>query len=230
MATAEKISYAYDLTGSDYCVEREFDIATGTVIEQGEVVKLSSGKVVAIGDADQDDPYLGIAAEAHTGTADTLNPRADGLRIKVKCSPTAVFKCKPGIVSTADSGNTTTWVDAEVTAVADDTYNGGYLKLTEKATASTLTSPLGTVYAVTDFATTSGTFTGAFAGGVVAGDKALIFPPVGGYGWDLNSDGTNLDLKAHGGESIVIIDVDTQLEYVYFMLRLHQFGNYMVAL
>lgn len=227
---AEKISYAYDLSGSDYTLEREFDIATSTVIEKGEVVKLIEGKVVAVGDTDQDDPYLGVAAEAHTGVADTTNPRSNGTRIKVKVSPTAVFKCKPGIISTADSGNGTTWVDAEVGAVVDDKYNGGYLKLTEKAAASTLTDPVGTLYAVTDFATTSGTFTGVFAGNVSAGDKALILPPVGSLGWDLNSDGTNLNTKANGGESIIIVDVDPDLEYVYFMFRLHQFGNYMLAI
>lgn len=230
MANAEKISYAYDLAGIDYAVIREFDIATDTAIELGEVVVLSEGKVIAVAaPEDLDDPVLGVAAEAHTGVADTLNPRSDGLRIKVFCSPTAVFKCKPAVVSTADSGNTTTWVDAEITAGADDLYNGGYLKLTEKADDSTLTAVIGTKYAITDFDHGSDTLTGAFTGGVSAGDKALIFPPVGSKGWDLNSDGTNLLFKTNGaatgaGETVQIIDVDLDLEYVYFKIRYHQLG------
>lgn len=41
---------------------QEFPIATGTVIERGEIVKFTPATgVVAIGDVDQDDPYLGVA-------------------------------------------------------------------------------------------------------------------------------------------------------------------------
>lgn len=223
---AEKISYAYDLTGAAVPVIMEFPIAADTVIEKGEVVKLSGGFVVAVGDTDQDDPYLGIAAEAHDGSTD---PRQTGTKIKVYCSPTAVFKCKPNTVSTADSGNTTTWVDAEVGTVGNDIYNGGWLKI--KST-SALTDAINKAIAITDFATSTGTFTGTFTGGVTAGDTAVILPPYGSVGWSLNSDGTNLDLKANGGTSapaIQIVDVDLELEEVYFHLLLHQFANYYAA-
>lgn len=238
MANAEKISYAYDLTNCDTPVIREFDIATATVIELGEVVKLdlATGYVVAVGDVDQDDPYLGIAEEAHTGVADTLNPRANGTKIRVLCSPTAVFKCKPAIISTCDSGTATNWVDGELVAgagFADDSFSGGYLKLTEKAAASTLTIPVGWIGRIKDFTVAAGTVimeTSALVGAASAGDKALLFPPFGSFGWDLNSDGTNLDIKAKGGESITIVDIDPVTEYVYFKLRLHQLGGYMVAL
>lgn len=234
----EKISYAYDLSGIDYAVEREFDIASSTVIEKGEVVRmnLATGYVVAVGDTDQDDPYLGVAAEAHTGVADTMNPRLNGTRIKVWCSPTAVFKCKPGIVSTADSGTSTNWVDGELVAgagFADDDFSGAYLKICEKATASTLTIPLGTILRVADFTVAAGTIiceSGALVGAASAGDKAILFPPEVSKGWDLNSDGTNLDLKAKGGESIEIVQIDPEMEYVYFKFRLHQFASYMVAI
>jgi hypothetical protein len=233
MANAEKISYAYDLGGGQVPVIIEFDIATGTVIEQGEIVvmNLATGLVTAIGDADQDDPYLGVAAEGHTGAADTFNPRNNGLKIKVYCSPTAVFKCKPATVSTCDSGTATNWVDGELVAgagFADDSFSGGFLKLVEKAALSTLTIPVGWVGRIKDFTVAAGTIimeTGALEGAASAGDKALLFPAPVSLGWDLNSDGTNLDLKAKGGESIRIVDVDTDLEYVYFMLRLHQLGN-----
>ncbi|MDD4566145.1 MAG: hypothetical protein PHE79_11810 [Eubacteriales bacterium] len=219
--TAKKIEYAFDLSNASNPVILAFPIVTNTAIELGEVVKLAAGFVVAVGDTDQDDPYLGIAAQPHDGASDGQT----GTMIQVYCSPTAVFKCTPAIISTADSGNGTTWVDAELTAAADDTFNGGILKLSEKATASTLTDPIGTLFRVTDFATTSGTFTGVFAGNVSAGDKAVILPPVGSLGWDLNAGGTNLDLKAVGGESIRIVKVDPVTEEVFFMLRLHQLGN-----
>jgi hypothetical protein len=226
---ASKLRYAYDLGGSTVPMIRSFPIATGTAIEEGEMVKLAGGFVVAVGDVDQDDPYLGIAAEAHDGA--TVGQT--GIEIRVYCSPTAVFKCKPNVVSTADSGNGTTWVDGELVAgagFADDVLNGGNLKLSEKAALSTLTVAVGTLFPITDFAVATGTCTGVFAGSVVAGDKAIILPPVGSKGWDLNSDGTNLDLKANGGESIIIIDVDTATEEVYCKLRLHQLSEGVVAI
>jgi hypothetical protein len=226
---ASKLTYAYDLSGATVPMIRSFPIVTNTAIELGEMVKLVGGFIVAVGDQDSDDPYLGIAAEPHDGASDGQT----GLKIRVYCSPTAVFKCKPHVVSTADSGNGTTWVDGELVAAAgyaDDLLNGGYLKLSEKAAASTLTDALGKLYAITDFAVATGTCTGVFAGNVAAGDKAIILPPVGSKGWDLNSDGTNLDLKANGGESIIIVDVDTATEEVYCKLRLHQLGEHVLAL
>jgi hypothetical protein len=225
----KRFEYAYDLTGAQTPMIRSFPIATGTVIEIGEMVKLVEGKVVAIGDADQDDPYLGLAAEPHDGASDGQK----GLTIKVYCSPTAVFKCTPNVISTADSGNGTTWVDGELVAgagYADDLLNGGFLKLQTKAGASTLTDPIGKLYAITDFAVATGTCTGVFVGNVSANDKAVILPPVGSKGWDFNSDGTNLDLKAAGGESVVIVDVDTDTEEIFFKLRLHTFGAHVVAI
>lgn len=236
--TQERISYAYDLSGIDYAVEREFDIAAATVIERGEVVRLNlaTGLIVAVGDVDQDDPYLGVASEAHTGVADTLNPRSNGTKIRVWCSPTAVFKCKPGIVTTADSGTSTNWVDGELVAgsgFADDDFSGAYIKLVEKALASTLTIPVGTVLRVVDFTVAAGTLicdTGALVGAASAGDKAILFPPEVSKGWDLNADGTNLDIKAKGGESIQIVQIDVEQETVYFKFRLHQFANYMIAI
>ncbi|CAI6073573.1 hypothetical protein [Cohnella sp. JJ-181] len=220
------IEYAYSLAVTSAPIIEEFPIAAGTVIEKGEVVKLVEGFVVAVGDTDQDDPYLGVSAEEHTGTASLLNPRSNGNKIKVYCSPLAVFKCKPGIISTATGGNTTTWVDSGFTDPADDKFNGGLLKVRKSAT---LTNGVGKWYTVTDFTKTTGTFTGAFTGGVSVGDQALVLPPVGSFGWDLNSDGTNLNFAANGGESIMIVRVDPEQELVYFILRLHQFGNTMVA-
>lgn len=220
------IEYAYSLAVTSAPIIGEFPIAANTVIEKGEVVKLVEGFVVAVGDTDQDDPYLGVSAEEHTGTATLLNPRENGDKIRVYCSPLAVFKCKPNIISTATGGNTTTWVDSAITDPADDKFNGGLLKVRKSAA---LTNGVGKAYRVSDFTKTTGTFTGVFTGGVSVGDQALVLPPVGSFGWDLNANGTNLNLAANGGESIMIVRVDPEQEWVYFILRLHQFGNTMVA-
>jgi hypothetical protein len=225
----KRFEYAYDLSGAQTPMIRSFAIATGTVIELGEMVKLVEGKVVAIGDADQDDPYLGLSAEPHDGAS----AGQTGLTIKVFCSPTAVFKCTPNVISTADSGNGTTWVDGELVAgagYADDLLNGGFLKLKEKAVASTLTDAIGKLYAITDFTVAAGTCVGVFGGNVSANDKAVILPPVGSKGWDFNAAGINLDLKANGGESVIIVDVDTKTEEIFFKLRLHTFGAHILAI
>lgn len=218
--------YAYDLSGCTYPVIKEFPIATNTAIEQGEIVKLSAGFVVAIGDADQDDPYLGVAAEAHDGST----AGQTGTAIKVYCSPTAVFKVKNKYEVVADSGNTTTVVDASYGTAADDQFNGGSLKLTAKGTSSTLTLPVGKVVAITDFATSTGTFTGAFTGGTTAGDTYLVFPPVGSYAWDLDSDGTDFDFNSTGGESLIIVENDTDNDFIMFKFRLHQLGAHVAAI
>lgn len=228
MANIGKMSYAYDLSrGEGQPLVLEFYIASGTVIEKGEVVKLVENAVVAIGDTDQDDPYLGVAAEDHDGVTTSPTSRQTGTAIKVYCSPTAVFKCRPNIISTATGGNTTTWVDSGFTDPVDDKFNGGYLKV--KTTAA-LTAAVNKAIRITDFTQSTGTFTGTFTGGVTVGDTAVVFPSSGGFGWDLNSDGTNLNLAANGGESIQIVNVDTVNEEVYWKLRLHQFANSELAL
>lgn len=225
MANIGKMEYAYDLSrGDDQPLIMEFYIAAGTAIEMGEVVKLVENAVVAVGDTDQDDPYLGVAAENHDGTT---AGRQSGTAIKVYCSPTAVFRCRPNIISTATGGNTTTWVDSGFTDPADDKFNGGWIK---PKTTSTLTNAVNKAIRVTDFTKTTGTFTGTFTGGVSVGDKAVVLPPPGSFGWDLNSDGTNLNLAANGGESIQIVRVDTISEEVYWKFRLHQFANHMLAI
>ena len=223
---ATYFEYAYDLSGCTFPVIKEFPIATGTAIELGEVVKLSAGFVVAVGDQDQDDPYLGIAAEAHDGAT---TGRQTGLVIKVYCSPTAVFKVKPASV-VADSGNTTTLVDASYGTIGNDEVNGGALKLVSLGASSTLTLAPGKVVTITDFATSSGTFTGVFTGGTTAGDTYKLFPPVGAHSFDLNSDGTNFDFNSTGGESLEIVGNDFDLEWIYFKLRLHQLAAYPVAI
>lgn len=225
MANIGKMEYAYDISrGDDQPLIMEFYIAAGTVIEMGEVVKIVENAIVAVGDTDQDDPYIGVATENHDGVTPG---RQSGTAIKVFASPSAVFKCRPNIISTATGGNTTTWVDSGMTDPADDKFNGGWIK--PKTTAA-LTNAINKAIRVTDFTKSTGTFTGTFTGGVTAGDTAIVLPPPGSFGWDLNSDGTNLNLALNGGETIQIVRVDTVSEEVYWKFRLHQFANHMLAI
>lgn len=210
--------YAYDLSGCAYPVIKEFPIATSTNVSKGEVVALTAGLVVEV-DADQDDPLLGVAAENHDGSS----AGQTGTMIKVYCSPTAVFKTKAP-TAVADSGNTTTFVDASYGTAANDDFNGGILKLVSLGTSSTLTLAPGTLVAITDFATTTGTFTGTFTGGTTAGDTYLVFPPVGAYTFDLNAAATDMDLNTTGGEAIIVVENDTDNGHIYVKIRLHHFG------
>jgi hypothetical protein len=216
--------YAYDLSGCAYPVIKEFPIVTNTNVSKGEVVALTAGFVVEV-DADQDDPVLGVAAENHDGSSTGQT----GTSIKVYCSPSAVFKLRATGEAVADSGNTTTMVDASYGTAGDDEFNGGILKLTAKGTSSTLTLPVGKLVAVTDFATTTGTFTGAFTGGTTAGDTYTIFPPVGAHSFDLDAAATNIDLNTTGGEAIQIVENDTDNDHIYVKFRLHEFGAHPIA-
>jgi hypothetical protein len=210
---------------------REFAIATGTAIEKGEIVKLSAGLVVAIGDADQDDPYLGVAAEEHDGAT---AGRQSGLVIKVYCHPDDVFVTTPKDAITATGGSTTTFVDSNLTAGfgTDDLLNGGYIQLVNVQNDTSLN---GKKIKISDYAQASGTITLSETLPVViaSGDTAYLCPgkrAVGNYAHDLNSDGTEIDWETAGGESIIIFDVDPETFKVFVKLRLHQLGNHVAAL
>jgi hypothetical protein len=218
--------YAYDLSGNAFPVIKEFPIAAATAVVKGSIVRLSGGFVDNV-DADQDDPYLGVAAEAHDGST---AGRQSGTVIKVYCSPTAVFKVKNKYEVVADSGNATTLVDASYGTAGDDQFNGGVLKLSAKGTGSTLTLPVGKLVAVTDFATTTGTFTGTFTGNTTAGDTYLVFPPVGSYCWDVDAAADDFDFNTTGGESLIIVENDMVNDYIMFKFRLHQFGAGVAAI
>ncbi len=99
--------YAFDLSGCQYPVINEFPIATSTDVDKGEVIGLTEALVTEV-DADNDDEILGVAAENHDGATEGQT----GLTLKAYCSPSAIFKIKNTHEVVADSGNTTTLVDA----------------------------------------------------------------------------------------------------------------------
>ena len=204
-------------------------IATGTVIELGEMVKFTPGTgIVAIGDADQDDPYIGVAAEGHDGSTAGRNV---GLEILIYDSPTAIFSQKCMNIITATGGSTTTFVVSGLLPQTNDLWNGGYLKIIACAADSSLN---GKKIKITDSVGSTGTLTFAVQSGALAsGDTAYLCPgplAITEYGWDLESDGMLIDWDTSGGEAICIESVDVLNFRCRVFFRLHQFGNGPAAL
>jgi hypothetical protein len=222
-----KLAYAYDLSGCMTPVILRFPIAEATVIEKGEVVVLTAGKVVSAGQTGTA-PILGVAAEDHLNEGTIYDEK---LTIGVYCSPTAVFRCIPQSQVVAEAGgSTTTIVDATYKDVANDLFNGGTMKLVEKATGSTISLEIGETLAITDFATTTGTFTFAeLTTAPAVGDTFVLLPPRGSYAWGLNTDSTNFSLAIGGKTTFQVVDVEEEAEAILVKPRLHQFGNNVVA-
>ena len=207
---------------------REYPIATGTVIEKGEVVMLSSGRVVAVGDTDQDDPYLGVAAEAHDGA--TADGRQTGLVIQVYDHPDDVFALIPTSVITATGGSTTSFVvdglkAATISSNYDDMLNGGKIKIVSCAADSSLN---GKYVDISDFNSANGTITLAetLPVAMAAGDTAYLCPGVlsiGNKAYNLTADGTDVAFEdTSAGDCLQLVDVAPQTFTTFFKLRLHQ--------
>lgn len=129
--------------GEETIRERSYPVAKATAITAGQVVQLSGGKVVPAAAA-QTAAILGIAGEDHSGTADILNPRADGDEILVCDNPGLIFECPVPTIRAA-SGSAATLVPASgdiAAGAADDAYNAAVLVLKSKArAAATAISP-----------------------------------------------------------------------------------------
>jgi hypothetical protein len=214
---------------------RKYKIATTTAIEMGEVVKLVNGLVVAVGDTDQDDPYLGVAAEPHDGAT---AGRQSGTEILVFDHPDDVFALKPTQVITASGGSTTTFVvdnlkTGTMASNYDDMFNGGYLKLVSVAADSSLN---GKLVKISDFNATNGTITlsETLAAAIAASDTAYLCPgnqAIGTKHWNLDSNGIDINWEdASAGECLRIDDVAPETFTVFVNLRLHQNANEPVAI
>lgn len=213
------------LDGDVLCSAREYDIAYNADIKEGQLVKLSEGKVVTTAAAETG-ALLGVAAENHSGTADALDPRADGTRIFVIDDPGAVYQCKAPEV-TAASGSATTLVFTAGQYFAADDFNGGYVKLVSKADESANTDAIGKVRAITDFAvtaSTSGTFTIESGGTPGAGDVYAVFPPVGFAKGNLNADRDGIVLSASASLPLRVIGSDVGAGKINVMVKKHAFA------
>ena len=213
------------LDGGVMISAREYDIAYNADIKEGQLVKLSEGKVISAVAAETG-ALLGVAAEAHSGVADALDPRANGTKILVIDDPAAVFQCKAPQV-TAASGSATTLVFTAGQYFAADDFNGGYVKLVSKAADSTNTDKIGQVRAITDYAvtaSTSGTFTLASGGTPNAGDVYEVFPPVGFAKGNLDTNRTGLVLSASANLPVRVIGADIGADKINVMIKKHAFG------
>jgi len=199
-------------------------IPNTTVVEHGEVVVFTPGTGIAAGaPTDLDNPSVGCANEAHAS--------GDGTEIVIASAPNAKFSHINRNAITASGGSTTTFVDSSILPATDDVFNGGYLEIVACAADSSLN---GKMIEITNFTGTGGTFTFAEQSGAFAsGDTAYLHPgklAVGEYGWDLDSDGMNIDYETSAGEGLVIVDAHPELKTVIVQFRLHQFGNGPAAL
>lgn len=214
-----------ELNGSKVSIDMPLYIASGTAIERGEIVKFTPGTgVEAVAGTDFDDPSIGCAIEAHDGST---SGRQSGTEIKISASPTAVFRHGCGNTITATSGSTTTFVVSGLLPQTDNLWIGGYIEVIACAADSTLN---GTRIKITDSTGSTGTLTFSTQSGAFAsGDTAYLCPgplAVGEYGWDLDSDGMNVDWDTSGGSALTLVGADPANMLSFWMFRLHQFGNY----
>lgn len=218
-------TYAYDLSGNKTAQIKPLPIATATAIELGEMVLLTPGTgVAAVAGTDFDDPAIGAAMEEHDGST---AGRQSGTEINVSVSPTAVYKLKPRNVITATGGSTTTFVDSNLLPATNDYFNGGYIEIVTCAADSSL---IGKRVKISDYTGSGGTITlsETLSATLASGDTAYLCPgpyAIGAYGWDLDSDGTDIDWESSGGEALQIVGVNPETFEVFVKLRLHQFGN-----
>jgi len=226
------LTFAYDLVTGNTEILKPFYIPTATAIEKGEVVKFTPGTgIAAVGDQDQDDPYMGVSTEGHDGAT---TGRQTGTEIKVSCSPTACFKLPCSKAITATGGSTTTFVDSNLKPATDNIFNGGYIQIVTCA-ADTEGVTIGKMIKITDYTGATGTITVdtqpyAFA----AADTVRLFPgplAISTYSHNLTADGTDIDFEqAAAGECIQIVDADPINKLLVMKFRLHQFGTHPVAI
>lgn len=174
---------------------------------------------------DQDDPYLGISAVSHDGATDDGVQKAT--TIPIYDDPNDVFALYPTNVITATGGSTTTFVDSNLLPATDDIFNGGYIKIVSCAADSSLN---GRVVKISDYTGSGGTITLAetLPAALASGDTAYLLPgprAIGQYGWDLISDGDDINFESSGGESLIFVGSDPLNFEAHFKLRLHIKGN-----
>lgn len=212
------------LDGAVHISAREYDIAADTAITEGQVVKLTEGLVVAAAQ-DETGSVLGIAAETHSGTADALDPRADGTKIMVIDDPDVILQCAAPQV-TAAGGSTTTLEVGALKAFDADDFNGGYVKLVSKAEGSTNADAVGAVRRITDFAADSeaGILTIEEGGAPYAGDVYAVFPPIGFAKGNLSADGCVFTLDGSAALPLKVAGHDRAFGKINLIVCKHVFA------
>lgn len=220
------MTVSYDKSGAQVMSLTEYDIASSTEIKAGQPVKISAGKIVLV-DAAETGAIIGIAAENHSGAADALDSRANGARIFVYDSPTAICEsAAPEITATGGSATTIVSSGGLSSSLSNDALIGGYAVLTEKGISSTITDAEGTVYAISGSVGSTSTLTVAtVAGGVTAGDKFAILPPVLFSGGNFDTNRLKLVLSSTAALPIRVVGVDTVRCKIFTEARLHSLAN-----
>ena len=195
---------------------RPYPIEAATAIEEGQVVKLSGGKVVAAAAAESG-AILGIAVENHFGVADALNHRANGVEILVADGPDLLFECAAPVV-TATGGSSTTVVTTGLGDFTAEDLTGGKIQLVKPAAESTNVDGVGTAKAIENFS--GGTFTVPGGMGVAAnGDQFAIYPPIGFAKGNITPAG--LSLAAADALSIKVVGHDLHRKKLVLKVMKH---------
>jgi hypothetical protein len=208
---------------------KTYHIPAATAIEEGEVVLFTPGTGIAVvAGTDFDYPAIGVAAEAHDGAT---AGRQSGTEIKVYDDLGDVFEYVPNQkVITATGGSTTTFVDSNLKPATNDYFNGGYIQIVTCALDSSL---IGKKVKISDYTGAGGTLHLAetLSAAIGVGDTAYLCPgklAVTEFGWDLDSDGTDINWESDGGEAIQLVDADPDTFRTFWKLRLHQKAPHML--
>lgn len=204
-----------DVSGAVLQSEREYDIASATEIAAGAFVKLEKGLVVPAVSAETG-ALIGIAAEAHTGAEDALNPRSNGTRIIVRDAPGAIFACPAPVVEAISGSNASTVKFTAATGAGANAFDGGYIK-----------DKTGAVRRITTGSESSGTVTLTVESGdtVAVGDKIVLYPPVGCTKLALSDDATTLLAAKAGATSVQVVGRDEAADEIWVMAVKHTLGN-----
>ena len=108
----------------------------------------------------------------------------------------------------------------------------GYIEIVTCAADSDL---IGRMVKITDStgATGSSALAETLPAALASGDTIKLYPgnyAIGEYGWDLNSDGTEIDYTSSDGQAIQLVKTDAEKKKASFKLRLHIKGNGPAAL
>lgn len=203
-----------DVSGAVLHSEREYDIAADTAINEGQVVKLVDGLVVAAA-AGETAAVLGISAESHPGTEDALNPRANGKKIIVRDAPGAVLACPAPVIAALTGGNATTVKFTGADGVGADAFKGGYIK-----------DKTGNVRRITGSTDTSGAIDLTVESGAVVGEGEtfILYPPIGFSKGNLSSDGTKIVVTATAELPLSVIGRDDTTNEIWLVAKKHALG------
>ncbi|MBP5245329.1 MAG: hypothetical protein K6D98_05235 [Clostridiales bacterium] len=169
------MNFLFNITGANTPFIKEYDIASATAITAGELVGIDDNLVVK---ANSGDYILGVAAEDHPGTADILNPRANGTKIRVNVTYGAVYSV-PSPKYTAAASSATTIVTTS--AGLSTSIAGACAVLVYKTPTSTNTDKIGAKRRISACAISgaTATLTVASGGTACAGDIYALIPDVG---------------------------------------------------